>query len=363
MKACVFSGLYNAAHNSFIITMIDLFKKLNIDTFALLDSNYSKTFTKKEKNNNRIDYLDAFDFSIKVDIIYIINQSKIDGKIIKKFKKSNPNIKVYFACHEPWNGWKSTFKNLFKKNESVLATIKLMYKFILLRKLLKNVQACFLFSKAGYERYGKYLKRFCNKFYLFPLPFKNENLLNNNGKKEYFSCIGSTALAHNFEGFVKTILDISKIDKDVKFLIATKDTISSDILEKIKFLINDNRLLLNHGKIMTNDEINNYYSISLAVWLYYNTSVQSGVLCKSFMFGSPVIASNIGSFKEFVINDFNGFVLDEQNSQMIYEKIQIIKDSIDTYKVNSITTFNNFFNYENQINKYKKVFLLEEYNV
>ena len=49
------------------------------------------------------------------------------------------------------------------------------------------------------------------------------------------------------------------------------------------------RLKLVVGKPMSNLEINNYFNKSLVVWNAYRRSMQSGVLPKAYMFGTPVI--------------------------------------------------------------------------
>ena len=49
---------------------------------------------------------------------------------------------------------------------------------------------------------------------------------------------------------------------------------------------------------MSDDEINAYYNSSIAVWNAYARTTQSGVLAKSFMFGTPalVMRKNLNEF-------------------------------------------------------------------
>lgn len=354
MNVCIFSGIYNASHNSFIFTMCNLFNELGYDTFALIKQQYKDSLTDYESNNYVIKYIEQYNFKEKIDILYIINQSNIDNKIIKQLRKINKNIKVCFACHEPWNGWKNTLKNFIKKKESTKATIKLIIKYLLLRHELKRIDYVFLFSKAGKKRFDSYFKKYVKKTYLVTLPFTDENN-NKKLKKEYFSFIGSIANAHNFDGYLETVKYVSQKNKNIKFMIATKDVIPESKLKQVQFLIDNKRLTIHSGHVMSNNEINQYYDMSIAIWLFYNTSVQSGVLCKAFMFGSPVIASNIGSFKEFVIDNYNGYLLDNLDLNYICSLLDKISKNQTFFYKNSILTFNNNFNYKFMIKQYKEI--------
>ena len=117
-------------------------------------------------------------------------------------------------------------------------------------------------------------------------------------------------------------------------------------------MINKGIVKVKHGKPLTNAEINEGYLRSYAIWNNYSRSTQSGVLAKAMMFGTASLASNIGSFKEFIINNYNGYILKKGTNEEILEKINtIVKDK------NIKSTYTNYcsdnFYYRNQINLIK----------
>jgi len=116
----------------------------------------------------------------------------------------------------------------------------------------------------------------------------------------------------------------------MKFCIATSTDLSQLIErnEMIKNLILEQRLILRHGKPLSNDQINKYYEESFCIYNMYRRTTQSGVLPKAFMFGVPVLASDIGSFPEFVEDGENGFIVKNRDEGPIYNKLKIIRENI-----------------------------------
>lgn len=72
-----------------------------------------------------------------------------------------------------------------------------------------------------------------------------------------------------------------------------------------------------------------YFYASDIVILPYHEISQSGVLHLAYAFGKPVIASDIGGFREAVEDGKNGFLIPPQNPGLISEKvIKIIKNNL-----------------------------------
>jgi len=112
---------------------------------------------------------------------------------------------------------------------------------------------------------------------------------------------------------------------------------------------------LSHGKPLTNMEINEAYERSFCVWNAYRRSTQSGVLPKAFMFGTPVIASNIGSFPEFVRDGENGYLIDDYDFEALSQKLLLVRGNISAMSKNCRTTFENTFHWKAQISKMKTI--------
>ena len=134
------------------------------------------------------------------------------------------------------------------------------------------------------------------RYYYFPLMYDDEcDEHYAKTHRNYFSYIGTVAADHSFDeylAFVDWAICNEKL-LDVKFLIATK---SEFVIPKS--LQNSNRVTFHKGRPMSDEEINSYYSSSIAVWNAYARTTQSGVLAKSFMFGTPalVLRKNLNEF-------------------------------------------------------------------
>ena len=127
-------------------------------------------------------------------------------------------------------------------------------------------------------------------------------------ERNYFSFIATAIRNHGFDLFLDYVRGKAD-DPSACFRIDTRSDIRHALREDVfQRLIHEKRLLVRQGRPLSNAEINEAYASSACVWLFYRRSFQSGVLCKSMMFGAPVIASDTGSFREFVDGD-NGVIL------------------------------------------------------
>jgi glycosyltransferase involved in cell wall biosynthesis len=99
------------------------------------------------------------------------------------------------------------------------------------------------------------------------------------------------------------------------------------------------------GKPLGNADINLCYAKSICVWNLYRTSTQSGVLPKAFMFGTPVIASKIGSFPEFIQEGVNGRFASARDHEGTWTAFEEIRSNLGMYAANSRKTFLETFYY------------------
>jgi hypothetical protein len=117
-------------------------------------------------------------------------------------------------------------------------------------------------------------------------------------ERKYFSYIGTIAEDHSFDCFLKFIEECAQNGSlnEYEFLIATKSKITID--KDLQNIIDTGRLIVIEGEPLSNESINYYYKRSLVVWNAYKNTTQSGVLAKSFMFGTPAIVlwENISEF-------------------------------------------------------------------
>lgn len=119
--------------------------------------------------------------------------------------------------------------------------------------------------------------------------------------REFVSYIGTIAEDHAFDEFVH-LMQACVADRvllPLRFLIATRSPVPEKHRVVIDQCVSSGRLVLQAGRPMTNAEINHFYASSFVVWNAYRRSMQSGVLPKAYMFGTPVLVSTSNQSEYF----------------------------------------------------------------
>jgi glycosyltransferase involved in cell wall biosynthesis len=143
------------------------------------------------------------------------------------------------------------------------------------------------------------------------LMFDDEVIDNSHmGERKYVSYIGTVAEDHAFLEFIKLVELVcnNNLLPNVTFLVCTKSQVPNECSAAVERCVGQGRLKVVSGNVMTNGEINYFYSQSFIVWNAYKRSMQSGVLPKAYMFGVPVITSLAGS-SEYFISDSTGLAI------------------------------------------------------
>ena len=150
------------------------------------------------------------------------------------------------------------------------------------RKALELYKASPLYKNANY----RYL----------PLLYTDERTAELAGTpRRYFSYIGTVAADHSFAEYLSFVEWAVKENRlpQLNFLIATRSEF--DVPE---VLAASPRVKIQKGRPLTDAEINEAYASSYVIWNAYARTTQSGVLAKSFMFGTPavVLRKNLSEF-------------------------------------------------------------------
>ena len=159
----------------------------------------------------------------------------------------------------------------------------------------------------------------------------------------YFSYIGTVAADHSFNeylNFVEWAVTNNKLE-GVNFLIGTKSEFEiPEVLEK------SSRVSIHKGQPMTDEEINTYYSSTMVVWNAYARTTQSGVLAKSFMFGTPALVMR-HNLNEFTHDGENVEAIDDNTN---FEEIEVavtkIKNNFDSFTAGCRKEFEKSFYYK-----------------
>ncbi len=114
---------------------------------------------------------------------------------------------------------------------------------------------------------------------------------------------------------IEAVEILKKRTNNFKVVIAGSGTIANkDLLEK-----DDSYIIIN--RYITNEEIVALNKAAKIIVCPYLSVSQSGLIPTSFVFEKPIIASNIGAFKETLIDGYNGLFVDTGSPEDLAEKI------------------------------------------
>lgn len=346
-KALIVSLNFSPGHWSHMIALAKLLEELQIEPSFLLEERYKEFI--KSPLEYRVYYSKEVVLTTFFDVAFIQNPSTKNHTFVSELKQVQ-EIKILYIYHEP----KDRFINTLK--EGIKGFIKAVAAHQFNKKVLKLVDAVILPSEYGLRQYQQYDAKYNKNAWVVPLLFDDEaqEALQSWSERNYFSYIGTAAKAHNFEAFVGYMKYHWKRKTNFKFLLATKSDLTG-LLSSQKWIAKMQRvgkLEMLHGKPLSNKEINACYAKSLCNWNIYSRTTQSGVLPKAFMFGTPVVASPLGSFPEYVKTGFNGeFISNAKRFTEIDKVFEKIRDNFDKYSENARNTFLKTFYYRANISK------------
>lgn len=110
-----------------------------------------------------------------------------------------------------------------------------------------------------------------------------------------------------------------------------------------------------------NNEIPKIFSTSNYLVLPYRDVTQSGVLQVSYNYYTPVIATNLPGFQEFIDDNVNGFLFEEENSESLFRIMHnIVSGKVDNKRIkdNLKTYVDDQFSINTIIDRYEKAFYL-----
>ena len=78
--------------------------------------------------------------------------------------------------------------------------------------------------------------------------------------------------------------------------------------ECLPMMINDSRFFV-INRYVSNEEIVALNNGAYCVVCPYKSASQSGIVCTTFLFGKPIIASDVGAFREYIVDGRNGLLV------------------------------------------------------
>jgi glycosyltransferase involved in cell wall biosynthesis len=122
--------------------------------------------------------------------------------------------------------------------------------------------------------------------------------------------------------------------------------LDSGILKKLKDSLGE-RIVIKNGSVISEEDMSKFYQESVAVWLGYSYSTQSGVLATCFQNATPVVATNIPGFSQDVISGVNGELLNNMTPEEIDRAYTAISKNVISYSQNAFSSFQKRYYYKN----------------
>jgi len=329
-----------------MIAYAKLFREIGFEPFLWLERSYEKMDLTNEFQ------VVWYQGSIpdNVDLLFFANNSLVNYRFLKEFVSKGG--KAIYLYHEPGKRFDQYLKGGVKQSLRAIVA----YHFSV--KSLKYFTLIIVPSGYALKLYKTTDIKHNKNVVMIPLLFDDElDHEMNLATKVHFSYIGHALEGHMFPEYIESIKTIYLKGSSITFEIATRTDITK-LLNHDRILlemIDKGVLIVSQGRPLTNAEINQAYERSFCVWNVYKRSTQSGVLPKAFMFGTPVIASNLGSFPEFVRDGENGYLIDDYDPASVYKKVLLIKDNIESLSRHCRKEFESTFYWKSQVSKMEEL--------
>ena len=120
-------------------------------------------------------------------------------------------------------------------------------------------------------------------------------------ERRFISYIGTIAEDHAFDRFVEFAEKALQrnLVGGLSFQLVTRSVPDTDTTRRLAPWVACGRMHIQSGRPLSNDEINAAFASSVVVWNAYSRSMQSGVLPKAYMFGTPVLVSEANTSEFF----------------------------------------------------------------
>lgn len=342
MKILICSVHFGPGHTAHLDAYKHLLDECGFESALYLAPAYLKLFSDEKIKKDIITSLeDALKF--KPDVVWLYNIGFEDRKFIRAFKQHS---KLVYVLHEPYMGIHEILKE--GKNIPYMVVAALLNAWICSQSYRVVLSSAYAVANCK-----KYMPGTYQKSLTFPLIFPDKYI--STSKRQYFSMIGGYSDPHASDEFLSFVKE-SHQKNTIKFQIVTRTDISEKLKDTVlQKMMKDGRLLIQHGRPLTEDEMNLAYRRSFCTWNAYRRSTQSGVLANSFMQGTPVMATHLGSFEEYVKNGETGVFVNDYNYETIFNAYQQIVQNVEKMTQCCRNTFLERFYYRSQIKRFKEI--------
>jgi glycosyltransferase involved in cell wall biosynthesis len=175
--------------------------------------------------------------------------------------------------------------------------------------LLQNTNIAIVSSKEGSRLFDFRYPWFHGEKIEVPLIYENlEKELNPIERRKYITFVGPPVPAKGPDIFLRIVENATKYKLDYPFLLISRLQVNDPSFR------NKDNLTIFHQKRISDEEFGVLIRNSLVVLTPYKRETQSSVILVSYMYGTPVVSSNVGGLPEFVIHKKTGYLVDNNSS-------------------------------------------------
>jgi len=227
--------------------------------------------------------------------IYLFNYHFLNHYIAKLSKKHSCSF--IYHVHEPYIQEKKAHGRLQQY---------WLYLFEYFQgKLLENTNIAVVSSNVASHLFDLRYPNFSGKKMLITLMYEDLGDLNSDMQdREYVTFVGPPVPAKNPEKFLEVVRYSNDNDLGLRFLL-----ISRSKIRDMKYFREKN-LEIFSGERISDEEFGELIKRSVTVITPYKRETQSSVILVSYMYGTPVISSDVGGLPEFVSYRRTGYLLD-----------------------------------------------------
>jgi len=171
-------------------------------------------------------------------------------------------------------------------------------------KLLNDTDIAVVSSKEASSLFSLRYRHFSGRKMLIPLLYEDLSESKTNAdNRTYVTFVGPPVPAKNPEKFLDIVQQSSNRNLPLKFLLLSR------IKLRDKKYFNKSNMDVSKPVLLTDEEFGNFMKKSIAVLTPYARETQSSVILVSYMYGTPVVSSDVGGLPEFVQEGVTGYCL------------------------------------------------------
>jgi glycosyltransferase involved in cell wall biosynthesis len=257
--------------------------------------------------------------------VYIHNYHFLNHSIAKICKRYG--CRFIYHAHEP-----------YVENKSAHGGLQQYWLYLneyMEGKLLQDTDVAIVSSREASRLFDKRYPCFQGKKVEIPLMY--EDLGGDIGfvdERKYVTFVGPPVPAKNPEIFLKIVDYSARYNLGWSFLLISRSKVNDSRFHK------KSNLTIFYKKKISDEEFGDLIRRSLVVLTPYKRETQSSVILVSYMYGTPVVSSNVGGLPEFVSYKKTGYLVDKDAP--VEEWIERINHTLENFRKMS-TNCRNYF--------------------